>query len=515
MRAAAAGGYASSRNEIILLLTRSACPAVQTVADGLQAATGRRTFVIVDERPTGVTDDSLSVTGFSDGSVAPIVYVPESACLQTNCTNVNYFKPVCAWSKAMYVLGHPANIVDGLLGGATWDDAWIFEDDCRYGNLDTLRAYMDYLRDVHQDADLLATSCKTEAQDPAWSHWRYFRKYFTSGSPLKSFNAAMRLSRALANQCWQAIQANGKATFLEVFFINVCHSSGMRWKTMVLADIWNRWKLPPSLKKGAEAAPFGHPFKDLAHNAAWMSSAEAGMPSAIAGLSVAHIPVWDSADGHDAHSCASAYLQDLSGLALATKAHLPPTGASVVWKANYPLEPPWVSVGDHGADADIKAVAIPVATTPEDTAAALATLGPRLLHGAVIVFESMVVSDGKAPVPGPHWGPWQAYCEGATAGFSWAWLGRARNESSAAVQILCNPFRAAQRSDSSSQQQSREAGICTVVSVKTAPPPYVLSRVQKSPAGKKQTIRLYSNHSFRAARFPVVAGGFLKALLLR
>ncbi len=153
-------------------------------------------------------------------------------------------------------------------------------------------------------------------------------------------------------------------------------------------------------------------------------------------MSVGHIPVCDNVHGHRAHSCALAYLEDPSGLASASKAHLPPTGASVVWKANCSLEPPWVSVGDHGADADIKAVVVPDATTPEDTAAALATLGPLLLHGAVIVFESMVVSDGEGPVPGPHWGPWQAYCEGATAGFSWAWLGRARNESSAAVQIL-------------------------------------------------------------------------------
>lgn len=82
--------------------------------------------------------------------------------------------------------------------------------------------------------------------------------------------------------------------------------------------------------------------------------------------------------------------------------------------------------------------------------------GPLLLHGAVIVFESMVVSDGEGPAPGPQWGPWQACSEGATAGFSWAWLGRARNESSAAVQILRNPFRASAKASNPGAPTSRE-----------------------------------------------------------
>ena len=119
--------------------------------------------------PTFVFVDTASVGAHRLHAGIWVVTVPDVECSAAGIVHLNWFKPVCAGEKCLSTLveqfrnvfGHP--IVFG--------NAWIFEDDCRFGSVDKFRSLV---LDTDPAPELVVTYFEQLGpSNRTWPNWHY------------------------------------------------------------------------------------------------------------------------------------------------------------------------------------------------------------------------------------------------------------------------------------------------------------------------------------------------------
>ena len=207
-----------------------------------------------------IADEATDVHYTLHASVT-YLHIADAACVKGHYTELNWFKPVCAWGKCMYALNHVI--------AAPFEYAWIFEDDCRFGSPAALRTFVETYKT--NTSQLLATYVEPYHAHTDWWNWKYARNYFpeTPQHELwRSFNAYMRIGKTLLRESDNEIKRKKKGAFLEVFFINLCVSANLSVHCMSEMHPYTDFKTSAEFEElvARDDPAVAHPFKNMGEN---------------------------------------------------------------------------------------------------------------------------------------------------------------------------------------------------------------------------------------------------------
>ncbi len=220
-------------------------------------------------------DNSIPTFVFVDSDNVPehvlhagiwVIAVPEAHCKAAGFVDLNYFKPVCAWAKCLYTLVQQFRNVFGY--PVAFGNAWIFEDDCRFGSVNKFRSLV---LDTDPEPELVVTHlAQLDPSNTSWENWHYAKAYFAEGVPLyKSFNAYMRIGQRLLDACGQIAERYKHLAFLEVFFATVAAANDLPVLELAMLHPYTRaFPNEPGFEALVEAhlPCIAHPFKSHAEN---------------------------------------------------------------------------------------------------------------------------------------------------------------------------------------------------------------------------------------------------------